>query len=497
MLNTFYWVARALPCRLAVRSFAVTDTGRRRKDNEDAVLALPEIGVFAVADGMGGMQNGKVASNIVTDSLREAATEMVTRPDTIAAALRSANRRIHERCQGSEEERMGSTVVVLHIDERKRQGTLFHAGDSRAYRFRNGTLTQVTDDHSLVAELRKRLPAESDEEQLPSLPFIEGQLTRAVGLDAELLLSRRTESLRLGDIYLLCSDGLNRHVDDRQITEALRGPPSELDLSEVAQNLVQMANENGGTDNISVVLVALDRPTDYGKRLFLLAAFAVSVVAGTAGSAAGIARWQRHRLLRALRELKAEMVETLGPETAALPEGLDLQKVLSDQVEVYEKLMQITADTSNEVYQSLRRRSRNALESYRERAKKAVIAQDWAALEGLPELNEKHFPFICDELTENVIDFSQRKAKLPTLWWQLRRSMQKCNFERIRKQSKEYVDITRFIAQEDPVSQVKAAALSGGSSKEKAERLLRNWPFGPSQEELRDCLTKFIEDYHE
>jgi protein phosphatase len=234
-----------------------TDVGRRRKNNEDALLRLPEHGVFCVADGMGGVQGGEVASAAVVREIRQ---EFDTGPDAAFAVTAAAKARLVERAvnrasawiKSRADERgmvgTGSTAVTLMFDAvYPERAVAAHAGDSRAYRFRRAKLTQLTVDHSVAAAAGLR-----DDRALPAM--FRGVVTRAAGIAASVTMERTATDAAAGDLFLLCSDGLSRMVPDRQILKLLRRH-ERAPLDELAGRLVDEAVRAGGEDNVSVVLV--------------------------------------------------------------------------------------------------------------------------------------------------------------------------------------------------------------------------------------------------
>ena len=229
------------------RASAVTDTGRRRLQNEDAFVCDPPL--FAVADGMGGAQAGELASRL-------AATALEGRPpglhgeDAVAGLLHDANERIHRHALDDPAVAgMGTTVTALLVDEAAGTITIGHVGDSRAYRVRDGRLEQLTADHSLVAELVRtgRLTPE-EAEQHPHRSVI----TRALGTEPDVEVDTLTVEASPGDLYLLCSDGLTAMVRDQEIVELVEHADADPDAC--ADALVEAANRAGGEDNITVVL---------------------------------------------------------------------------------------------------------------------------------------------------------------------------------------------------------------------------------------------------
>jgi protein phosphatase len=238
-------------------SAELTDVGRRRKNNEDSLIRLPDAGVFCVADGMGGVQGGEVASKAVVDFLGKDFTESPEAGFAVTAdasvrlverALNAASHWIKERAEGLGLNGTGSTVVVLAFDKvTPSQGVALHAGDSRAYRLRGDKMVQLTTDHSVAAAAG--LP---DDSSLPAM--FRGVITRAVGLDSQVQLEATPFDVAPGDVFLLCSDGLSKMVSDRRIQKLLRKHQDDP-LEEAAKALVNEALDEGGEDNVSVVII--------------------------------------------------------------------------------------------------------------------------------------------------------------------------------------------------------------------------------------------------
>lgn len=223
---------------------ACTDVGRLRQSNEDAlVLADP---VFAVADGMGGARAGEVASAMAVAALYGFAGGA----DDLVAALEDVNDRIHAAAQADGSlAGMGTTATAALVT--RDELVIAHVGDSRAYLLRDGRLQQVTDDHSLVAELIRRgalTPAEAERHPQRSV------ITRALGAEPGVEVDVVRLVPQAGDVLLLCSDGLTGMVGDGEIGRIVGGPGP---LPERARELVQAANGAGGEDNVTVVLVRI------------------------------------------------------------------------------------------------------------------------------------------------------------------------------------------------------------------------------------------------
>ncbi len=226
---------------------AATDPGRRRRRNEDAYVVQPPL--FAVADGMGGAQAGEIASRIAASALRDSGAG--AGEEAVVALIQEANRRVYEAATSDEARAgMGTTMTAALVEgDTVRIG---HVGDSRAYRVRDGALEQLTDDHSLVAELVRsgRLsPEEADVHPQRSV------ITRVLGTDPEVDVDTFEVEARPGDVFMICSDGLTSMVDDASILDVVEHSRTSLDRA--ARALVDAANKGGGEDNITVIVFEL------------------------------------------------------------------------------------------------------------------------------------------------------------------------------------------------------------------------------------------------
>ncbi len=227
----------------------LTDPGRVRRRNEDAFVCNPPL--FAVADGMGGAQAGELASGIAATVFREPPLD--DSPDAQArlrSIIQEANRRIYARAaRDPEVAGMGTTVTAAMLaGEHVAVG---HVGDSRAYRIRDGSLEQITEDHSLVAGLVRSGRLSPEEAELHPQRSV---ITRALGTDPAVEVDSFVVDAQAGDVYLLCSDGLTAMIDEATVLRAVASSP---DLKTAARELVAAANSGGGEDNITVVLFAL------------------------------------------------------------------------------------------------------------------------------------------------------------------------------------------------------------------------------------------------
>lgn len=240
--------------------FGVTDEGLVRDHNEDFILTLPESGLAILADGMGGHNAGEVASELAVSSIREALEEVLSPEikdacdmdfkEVVHESIIFANDEInlhaktHPECKG-----MGTTIVMALFHDKK--VILASVGDSRIYRFRKGELKQVTTDHSLVQEMIDN-GYMSEEEAISSTN--RNLITRALGIAEEVKVDVTKDGIEKDDIYLLCSDGLSDMISDELIFSTL--VKTRQDLKRASEELVKQAKDNGGHDNVSVILVA-------------------------------------------------------------------------------------------------------------------------------------------------------------------------------------------------------------------------------------------------
>jgi protein phosphatase len=234
---------------------ARTDTGRARSANEDSYWVHSPL--FVLADGMGGAQAGEVASQTAVGVFSDQGglpDGPGTYEERLAALVAQANERVHTQAQSDDQfAGMGTTLTVAYVGEDDL--AIAHVGDSRFYVLRDGELTQLTDDHSLVGELVRRGQISAEEaEDHPQRSII----TRALGIEGEVVVDHFSWPVRDGDLFLLCSDGLTGMVPDAGVAEILAGAPS---LAVAAQQLVTAANEAGGRDNITVILFRVEDVT--------------------------------------------------------------------------------------------------------------------------------------------------------------------------------------------------------------------------------------------
>jgi serine/threonine protein phosphatase PrpC len=254
--------------RVATDHFSQSDTGRQRRANEDAYMARSP--VFVVADGMGGAQAGEVASRVAVEAFERGLDDGggASPEQLLAERVHEANARIYEMSQAEQDRAgMGTTITAAHVGEH--EIAIAHVGDSRAYRFRDDELERLTEDHSLVEEMRRRgqlTAQEADEHPQRSI------ITRALGPEPDVIVDTHSWRGIAGDVYLLCSDGLTSMVPEAQVAAILREAST---LGDAGHALIDAANQAGGRDNITVVLFrleeigdidpGLDQPTTAGR----------------------------------------------------------------------------------------------------------------------------------------------------------------------------------------------------------------------------------------
>jgi protein phosphatase len=243
-----------------------TDTGCVRQSNEDSFAVVEHLGLFMVADGMGGAAGGEVASRMVIEQVERAVEDGETTwpsdatlspesgPRRFIAGIHRANRQIYRRsCEDWRTRGMGTTFVGLLL--LTRCAVIAHVGDSRVYRLRGGELTPLTHDHSLANQLVAR--GHLKPEDVATYPR-RNVITRAVGTHDAVEVDTKIVDVRAGDTFLLCSDGLHGELDDDEIAALLRACPHP---SEAARWLVDAAIGKGGRDNVTAVVVALSPTT--------------------------------------------------------------------------------------------------------------------------------------------------------------------------------------------------------------------------------------------
>lgn len=239
--------------------FGLTDSGRMRDQNEDQIAIAPEAGLAIVADGMGGHRAGEVASRLAVETITHHIVNRLTEARAnsngsievmaVRDAIQQANEAIYNRARANPEyEGMGSTIVVaLFYGDKLCVG---HVGDSRLYRYRDTILEQVTEDHSVVQELVSRGLVTAEEARVS---ISKNLVTRALGIDPAVEAEISEHDVYDDDVYLLCSDGINDVLADGDIEMMLTEHGRNLDTTVKA--MVNTANERGGPDNISVILV--------------------------------------------------------------------------------------------------------------------------------------------------------------------------------------------------------------------------------------------------
>jgi protein phosphatase len=237
--------------RILLSAHGQTDLGHKRPRNEDSLLVFPERSLFAIADGMGGYEGGDVASALAVEILREAfdknvfegktesTTSVPRRGRDMALAIQMANHAILKAAKKSAAlSKMGTTIVAASFSPKKQRVYIGHVGDSRCYRLRGRTMRQLTTDHTM-RQLGMKGPGAS-------------QLFQAVGISPKITIDIIVDKPRADDLYLICSDGLSKMVKDEQITQVLS---AHGELETAVHDLIDLANKQGGKDNVTAILV--------------------------------------------------------------------------------------------------------------------------------------------------------------------------------------------------------------------------------------------------
>ncbi|MFH0799490.1 MAG: Stp1/IreP family PP2C-type Ser/Thr phosphatase [Pseudomonadota bacterium] len=252
---------------MRIRSFGLSDVGRRREKNEDSFLVSEELKLYAVADGMGGHLGGDFASRMAVETLDETLKALEADPEStlregdsnfrpgeyqgyLRYAIGLGSQRIFERATAEATlHGMGTTTVALLF--RNNKVYVANVGDSRAYRIRRDKITQITKDHSLVGEQIRAGMLSADDARVHRLKNI---ITRSVGFQEDVEADIDIRVVREGDRFLLCSDGLSNMIEDSEIRDIV----ATNDLEAACHRLIDIANERGGDDNITAVLVEVE-----------------------------------------------------------------------------------------------------------------------------------------------------------------------------------------------------------------------------------------------
>ncbi len=236
-----------------MKFYSATDIGRVREKNEDSLLASPPL--FAVADGLGGHLAGEVASNLALSLIEKELKEPVSNREELIKkminAIKEVNKKVYERSREKSDYRgMGTTLTLAYHLEDKLY--FLHVGDSRAYLFRQGKLYRLTEDHSVVFQMFKE--GRISQEEMETHP-LRSTLTQAIGVSPSVQADVVAVKTRVGDRYLLTTDGLTTMLKDEEIEEILK---KNLSLEESCRTLINAANLKGGYDNITLVLLEID-----------------------------------------------------------------------------------------------------------------------------------------------------------------------------------------------------------------------------------------------
>ncbi len=233
---------------------AKTDIGLRRKNNEDLFFVDEKMGLFIVADGMGGHAAGEVASQIAVETICQSlqTTDQNSPQEQLKQAIENANQAVEQAARGNNKwQGMGTTLTILLL--KQQQGYLAHVGDSRIYHLHNSQFEQLSDDHSLVGEQLRQGILTPEQAKISSMGNI---LLQAIGMTPQLNICQKNIALTVGDRFLLCSDGLTDMVSDQKIEKILK---QSVPLTPLCETLIEQAIVAGGKDNITAVILQIDQ----------------------------------------------------------------------------------------------------------------------------------------------------------------------------------------------------------------------------------------------
>ena len=261
----------ASPNGWVIRGAVKSDVGKRRRKNEDAFGFFPELDLYIVADGMGGHAAGQVASALAVETIRRSIIETADEDLTAATdnaghhsvgarrlviALQNANERVLQTSRNDPNMRgMGTTVAAVMFDAPSEVVAVCHAGDTRVYRVRDASIEQLTEDHTVVGQLVREGQLKPEDVRSSKHRHV---LTQAVGANDVLHPELRLEEPQSGDVYLVCSDGVHDVVTQDEMLACIARVSKDLTVA--CEELIQMANERGGKDNSTVLIVSCERP---------------------------------------------------------------------------------------------------------------------------------------------------------------------------------------------------------------------------------------------
>ena len=238
---------------LKVEASAATDIGPVRPSNQDTIGCFADLGLFVVADGMGGLEFGELASQVAVESLREfVAARPACDPEALRSGIEQANAQLvqkaEELARNGKPVQLGTTIVALLLSPDGRRACWGHVGDSRLYRMRGGRLSLLTSDHTRPGVVYQ------DSREVPLDLEHTSQLYQALGLDTELTIPTSSDEVQPGDLFLLCSDGISGALHHATLAYQLQAPGP---LDGLVRTLIDLAQEASGRDNASAVLVRL------------------------------------------------------------------------------------------------------------------------------------------------------------------------------------------------------------------------------------------------
>jgi PPM family protein phosphatase len=489
------------PPRFHAEAAVLTDVGCKRKHNEDAILDASDVGLLCVADGMGGAAGGEIASQCIVETIAEHCETARTSGGTVGevlaeAAICEANARVHQLACDGDAQGMGSTVVVLLTGACDGRGHVLHVGDSRAYHFRHRELRQVTTDHTLAQA------AGLEDGDVPSI--IEGRLTCAIGLDQNVEVEVTHVDICDGDLFVLCSDGLNRHVTDDEMEQWLI-TNHEMTLADTARSWTELAKERGGKDNISVALARI-RSNPIASRLAVFRVLSVCLVALLlVGGGLGVSfhvrrnaiKLQRQRVVSQLGELSQAMApvlldaiiggsETLPPSRSAHTldqQGIECIRQAEEYVSGLVGWRKQTARTTlNRIgIQLLRSHAAAVVDALNSNRADVLKALQSGVLE-----TDLFPPEVRDSIPtfDGLVRFSRSTGALDSWFLQLERTVEYGRLTALPRVARKYAGLVEGVAPDCALSRIAAMDLSGLDTRQAATYLEENWPFGDTRPDL-------------
>jgi serine/threonine protein phosphatase PrpC len=481
-----------------IEAAGATDVGCKRSQNQDAIFVDNENGIFCVADGMGGGKDGDVASQAIVKSLgglSNSPSDHATRFSLLHNSIIDVNRQIYDLAESkgwiSEKgvSSIGSTAICLMISPSQGRASLLNVGDSRLYRLRNGAVEQLSIDHSVEESVRRDLEKKNMLDQFNPAMF-KGKIERAVGLKTTVKADCEEFTVEAGDQFLLCSDGLTRHVKDEEIESILNNglsrPPQEL-----VSHFVELTKSRGAKDNVSVIIVRAQQDATRARKRVqtvsiaaaLLLLFLLGAGWGSIALAKSIVESRRQARLDPIKELLASDASKLADRYQEL---IELSQMFSDLPEREKSRMLPLVEGAWNQW----------VGDYMSTLESALSRRNWADLEKLPRIIVPSWLKglgVVPEI-EGIAKFSKEKALLHEPWGRMRMALESRQFETSFQYANDFAAIVKPLGVKDPVVTYAGLKSQFENTDDKLLFLVENWPLTELMDDIFEELKQQLKN---